>query len=365
MITPKYDGQRWRIRVQRDGQKFSFSSSLPGAQGRRECKAKFERWLYDNEASGGKTCGQVCKEYLEDVAARRGKDSEAYIQNERYIRLYIAPKCASRKLCKITLRDWQSVINDATGRKKALSHKTLENLRAIISAIIKYGYANYQCELLRGSLYIPQGHGKKEKEILQPEMLRRLFLPSDKWYHPLFVFLALTGMRPGEALGLQVDDIQGDRAYIKRSVNAKGVITDGKNENARRMIPLGSYALSVIRATIERNEGKNLHTPWIFCDKYGRQGNQSTMRNQWQELKLERDLAGTVYSLRHTFISFTKSALPESTIKDIVGHSVSMDTFGTYGHIVDGESKKAADVIDLTFGQLFGQLSPTSDGLAP
>ena len=89
MITPKFDGQRWRIRVQRDGRKFSFSSSLPGAKGRKECREKYERWLYDNEVTGGKTCGRVAREYLDDLGARRGTDSESYKQNERYIRLYI------------------------------------------------------------------------------------------------------------------------------------------------------------------------------------------------------------------------------------------------------------------------------------
>lgn len=362
MPTPTYDGDRWRIRVQKDGRKFSFSSSIAGAKGRKEVQRKYEAWLY-GEVVGSKSVGRVAQEYLDDLAARRGKTSESYIQNERYIRLYIAPKCASKKMCKMTLREWQDIINTAQGRKKPLSQKTLNSLRSIISSIVRYGYANYECELLRGSLYIPQGHPTKEKEILQPDQLKRLFEPSDKWYHPLFVFLAITGMRPGEALGLQVSDIKGDRAYINRSVSAKGIITSGKNDNARRMIPLGSLALGIINKTIARNERKNLHTPWIFCDIHGDKGNQSTMRNQWLALKSERDLDGTVYSLRHTFISVTKSVLPESVIKDIVGHSVSMDTFGTYGHIVDGESRKAAEVIDLTFGQVFGQLSSTSDGL--
>lgn len=364
MPTPTYDGQRWRIRVQRDGKKYSFSSSLPGAKGRKECREKYERWLYDNETVGGKSVGRVASEYLNDLSSRCGTDSAAYIQNERYIRLYIAPICASKKMCKMTLRDWQALINGAAGRDgKPLAHKTLINLRGIISALVKFGYANYECELLRGELYIPKGHPKKEKEILQPTQLKALFEPSDLWYHPLFCFLAITGMRPGEALGLQIDDIKGDRAYINRAVNSNGKITPGKNENARRMVPLGALALGIVQNTIRRNERCNLHTSWIFCDVNGARGNQSSMRNHWLILKEERGLSGTVYSLRHTFISITKSVLPESVIKDIVGHSVSMDTFGTYGHIVDGESQKSAEVIDLTFGQLFGQLSSASGGL--
>ena len=350
-MTAHWDGQRWRIQFRKDGKRLSFSSSVPGRKGKQIVTSEYEAWLC-GEVAGSKTVERVASEYLEDLAARRGKTSEAYIQNERYIRLYIAPVCGSKKICKMTLRDWQALINGASGAKGgALSHKTLMTLRSTIMAVIKFGYADYQCELPRGDLYIPQGHSRKEKAILQKTDIARLLQPSNLWYHSLFCFLALTGMRPGEALGLQIGDIEGSCVRIRRAVNAKGDITPGKNENARRIVPLGDLTLGVLKKTIQRNEDLSLHTEWIFCSPDGSVGNQSTMRNHWMKLKEERSLPGTVYSLRHTFISMMKSVMPEQTIKDIVGHSVSMDTFGTYGHIVDGDAKKAAEIIDLTFSE--------------
>lgn len=363
MITPKWDGHRWRIRVMKEGRTFSFSSSVPGVKGRKEVQQKYDQWFY-GEASGYKTVGRVAQEFLEDVKARRGETSEAFTQYERYIRLYIAPVCGSKKICKMTLRDWQSVINEARGQNKALSEKTLKNLRGIIKGIIKFGYEDYQCELLRGNLYIPKGHSKKEKEILQRDDARRLLEPSELWYYPLFCFLLLTGMRPGEALGLQVDDVKGSVVTIKRSVNAAGQITEGKNENARRVVPIGNMTRAILDKTIQRNDEYKLHTKWIFCSPDGSMGNQSTMRNHWEKLKSERDLPGSVYSLRHTFISMVKNVLPESQIKSVVGHSVSMQTIGgTYDHYIDGEEKQIADIIDLTFGQNLGQNESTTDGL--
>lgn len=364
-MTPHWDGRRWRIQVRKDGKRVSFSSSVPGAKGRKEVIQKYEMWLFD-EGEGEKSVKKVCEEFLEDLAARRGINAESYVQNEKYIRLYILPKCSSKKMSKMTLRDWQSVINGASGQSgRVLSHKTLTNLRGIITALVRFGYADYQCEPLRGDLYIPQGHARNEKEILQKDDIARLFEPSNKWYHPLFCFLALTGMRPGEALGLKIEDVQGSSIRIRRSVNARGIITEGKNENARRVVPIGDLTRALIEKTIQRNEENKLHTEWIFCDIHGDHGNQSSMRNQWNELKVERDLpsSSTVYSLRHTFISIMKNVLPEQSIKDIVGHSVSMDTFGTYGHIVSGEEKKAAQVIDLTFvGDILGDNSSITGG---
>ena len=91
-------------------------------------------------------------------------------------------------------------------------------------------------------------------------------------------------------------------------------------------------------------------------------GTQSTMRNHWMKLKQERDLPGSVYSLRHTFISMMKNVMPEQMIKDIVGHSASMTTFETYGHILSDDSARAATVIDLTFGDNFGDKKSITDG---
>ena len=350
MNSPRWDGRRWIVQEQKDGRRHTFTSSVPGAKGRKEAIKKYEKW-YFGEASGEKTVNQVSKEYLRDVRSRCGENSAAYEQYECYIRLYIAPQCGQKKICKMTLRDWQSVINEATGEKKALSDKTLRNLRGIIKALIKFGYEDYQCELLRGELYIPKGRSKEEKQFLQRDDVRRLLEPSKLWYHPLFCFLLLTGMRPGEALGLQIGDIEGDRVYIRRAVNARGHITDGKNKNARRMIPIDGLASSILRKTIQRNEEANLRTSWIFCSPDGSQGKQARMRKHWQKLREERDLPGSVYSLRHTFISMMKNVMPEAMIKDIVGHSVSMDTFGTYGHITESESRTAAEIINLTFGK--------------
>ena len=162
-------------------------------------------------------------------------------------------------------------------------------------------------------------------------------------------------MRPGEALGLKVSDFSQDKIIIRRAVNARGYITEGKNENARRMIPIGKLASQILSQTIQRNEDYNLRTEWIFCSPDGSQGKQTRMRKHWQKLKEERQLPGTVYSLRHTFISMMKNVMPEQMIKDVVGHSVSMTTFETYGHIIDGDQRRAAEIVDLTFGQNLGQ----------
>lgn len=358
-MKPTWDGKRWRIRVMVEGKRHSFDSSIPGARGRKECERKYNDWLY-NEASGEKTFGRVADEYLRDLEARNGKTSGSYIQSECYIRLYIRPALASRKMCKLTLRDYQSVINGASGASgEPLSHKTLSNIRAILMGIVKFGYADYQCELPRGELYIPKGHARNEKEILQRSDIARLFEPCELWYWRAFCFMCITGLRPSECLGIQIGDIEQDCVRIRRAVNSRNYITDGKNKNARRTVPIGATARSILNEIIDRNERMNLHTEWVFCAVDGQHGNQCTMRNQWARLKQERDLPGTLYSFRHTFVSMMKDQLSEAAIREYIGHSEHMDTYGTYSHEVDDQHKKTAEIIDLTF-QNFAHNLPTT-----
>ena len=224
----------------------------------------------------------------------------------------------------------------------------------MIVGLHKFAYNNYYCDDWRGSLYIPQGHKKGEREILQPEDIRALFQPCSAWYYPAFLTMLICGLRPGEAYGIQVSDLRDGVLYISRAVNNKGEITEGKNKNARRAIPLPTMARQIIEDTIARNRSCGFDGPWVFCNGAGGPPIPNTARHQWNDLKAERGLPGSPYSLRHTFVSIVSSQthLAEGTLKSLIGHSENMDTFGTYKHTVEGELEGAASVINLTFERL-------------
>ena len=57
------------------------------------------------------------------------------------------------------------------------------------------------------------------------------------------------------------------------------------------------------------------------------------------------------YEMRHTFVSIAKN-LSEGQIKPLIGHSRNMDTFGTYGHEINGELQQTAQEIDHLFAEI-------------
>lgn len=344
----RYDGKRWRIQVTENGRRYSFSS----AKSKNDCISKYNSWK-DSQIYKAKTVNEIADDLLEMLAAKNGLKSEYYYLVEQYLRLYVRPKVGTKIMKSLTLQDWQHLINTAKKKNgEFLSKKTLSSLKEIINRLIKYGYETYQCDMLRGTLFVPVERVTKEKEIIQPKDLKSLFKPSEIWFHSLFCFLALTGLRPSEGLGLQKEDIYEDFIVIRRGVTNKGMISEGKNKNARRIVPLCSEAKIILDETIKRNLEHHFLGPWIFCSCEGKMGNQSSMKKDWSKLKKERSLPGTVYSLRHTFVSLTKNLLSEAELKSVVGHSATMSTYETYAHRILGEEKVVADKLNNLFEDL-------------
>ena len=342
--------KRWSLRVQYKGISRRFTSSKPGISGKKEVLKKYRAFLAGDTWEEMEV-SEAFRRFLEYIIDKNGK-GEAYINLEKYGRLYILPRIGKKLLSTIALPDLQNCISKArrtSGGTAPLSHRTLRNLKATISQFTRWAVGNGYMDPLRGELYIPKSAPTTEKVILQPADIKRLFSGSSagNWYINIFRFALVTGLRTGEVLGIQEGDIKDNVLTIRRAVNCRNQITEGKNTNARRQIYLNKIAQKIIAENLFRN--RRLSTPWIFCSKIGGPLSQSTLRNAWLKLAEERSLPGSPYSLRHTFISLLKNEMPEQMLKSIVGHSASMDTYGIYGHMVSGEMERAAEIININF----------------
>lgn len=341
--------KRWSLRCQVDGVQKRFTSSRPGIAGKKEVMKKYRAFMY-GETYENLLFSEAWARFLEYIIDKNGK-TESYINLEKYGRLYILPRFQKRMLNTCGLSDFQQCISKArrtSGGTAPLSRRTLRNLKATIMQFVHFAVANGYMEPLRGQLYIPAAAPSTERVILQPDDIARLFDgPANDWYINIFRFALVTGLRTGEVLGIQSGDIKNNVLTINRAINCRNQITEGKNQNARRRI----YLNKIARRIINENQFRNgrLATPWIFCSKTGGPLSQSTLRNAWLKIAEERQLPGCPYSLRHTFISLLKNEMPEAMLKSIVGHSASMDTYGIYGHVVNGEMEAASRIIDINF----------------
>lgn len=217
---------------------------------------------------------------------------------------------------------------------------------------------------------IPKDAPVGEKKILKPDELRTLFTndtisvngkAKTCFYIHCWRFMVVTGLRRGEALGIQLSDIKGSTLQIVRSVNENGYITAGKTENAKRKMSLPPIALKIIEQQMEMLKSRGIEIEWLFPSVFGEQPSPNYVYNTWKEYRNYFGIESSLHGLRHTMISYTKSEVPLETLKLIVGHSATMDTTGVYGHEVEGELSAAADTIDGVFSKYLSRQKETPE----
>lgn len=344
---------RWQINVSSGGKRRSFYSSNPTRAGKLEAERKADDWLTKRTDDGIKF-GAAYESFIDEKKIATSKDNIRQLltfYNNWFAHL------KDFKLSKITSQDWQDVINAAY--KKGRSKKTCKGLRGAITNFYSYCLKN-RWEIEAPIIDIPKDAPVGEKKILKPNELRTLFtndtiLVNGKakscFYIHCWRFMVVTGLRRGEALGIQLSDIQSSSLQIVRSVNENGYITAGKTDNAKRKMSLPPIALKIIEQQIEMLKSYGIESEWLFPSPSGEQPSPNYVYNTWKEYRDYFGIESSLHGLRHTMISYTKSEVPIETLKLIVGHSASMDTTGVYGHEVEGELSAAADTIQEVFSK--------------
>lgn len=349
--TASWNGKQWRIAVQKDGQRRYFYSSTQGRAGQREANAKADAWLDSGVCAKGGRVVDVGAVWLRSVELSTSADN--YRPLESRWRVWVLPIIGTKKVDRLTDQDLQDVLNLAHAAGK--SRKTLKSIAADMRAFCKYCRKSRISAYAPEELTIPAGARYKGKNVLQPDELAVLFSSDTTTFNRQRVpdpyinayrFQVLTGLRPGELLGLRWEDVHGGVAYISRSINVDGEETQGKNQNAVRSFALSARARSVLEDQ-RRITGSTGSVFRISSEPY--------YRDRWQAYcRANGILPTTAYELRHTFVSVTKT-LPEGEVKGLVGHSQDMDTFGVYGHTLSGDAENTAQAVNAAFDKLLGQ----------
>ena len=350
----------WEIKVQKNGVRVSRRSSTPGRKGKHEAEAKADKWLAQGTAE--MRFSAAWDAYLNGL--QNGTGTGNYKNNEQYGRLHLLPNLKHKKLNKITRADWQQCINEMATEKE-LAERTCRNVISSIMAFISFCEGeSWEVAPIKKKLTIPStATPQKEKTILQPDALKVLFSDDSFPYRnkviPAFYihawrFYIVTGLRRGELVGLQNEDIS-TTLSVKRNINNYLEETHGKNENARRVMKLGEIASSIIKDQREMLESMGIKSKWVFPDKHGERSDPRLIYKQWvRYMNYHGFDECSIQGMRRTFVSINKVDTPLELIKMMVGHSVSMDTIGVYGAEVDGEKERAATCVDNAFKQTLG-----------
>lgn len=269
-------------------------------------------------------------------------------------------------LSKITTGKLQSYYNEkfeGTEDTKALSRRTVEYLRTIIGNALDQAYKNELIAKNPNKFTVLPREVKQEINPLTVEEIQKLMVAAKK--SDIYALLMLeihTGMRKGEILGLQWQNVDLDKKvlYVRKSLcrvqipptedgkKSKLVLMEPKTRKSVRTIPLSDGIVKIMKQhRIAQNEEKMRYRN-VYIDNdlvfAKRDGNFEDPRELLKKLHKVLEEAGVrkcrFHDLRHSFASvLLNEGESMKNIQELLGHSSIVTSMDIYGHL-SGQAKR-------------------------
>lgn len=202
----------------------------------------------------------------------------------------------------------------------------------------------------------------KEMQVLTREEMQRFILQAKAdGYFELFLLELCTGMRRGEIVALQWEELNmqtGELHISRQATTVKGQIhiSAPKTKSSIRTVILPSDIVKILA-----EYKKKVNSRWMFPSpvKVDAPRHPSAVRKILDRL-LERAECKHIrfHDLRHTFATTAlANGMDVKTLSAIIGHISSETTLNIYTHITDNMQRSAANKIEQGFGRNEGSLS--------
>ncbi|NMP23982.1 tyrosine-type recombinase/integrase [Sulfobacillus harzensis] len=309
------------------------------------------------------TVGEYLNRWLNDVAAGQVRDT-TLIAYRRYVKPIMGSPAAQKPIRSVTALDFQGIYTEMTRAGKAATtvRHTHTVVRHALTDAVEWGLIPFN----------PVDRAKPPRKTTPPvetvptpdEAKKLLEVADTHRLKALWYFLALSGCRRGEALGLQWTDIDDAQriVYIRRTVTSDGAfrsIHEPKTAQGRRTLAVTPYLLDLLRdhrnqQDLERQAaGSAWKSPeYVFVT---RQGGLLWPNDVWATFKRLLKKAGLrqdirIHDLRHAMASFwLANGVPVKVVSERLGHANISITLQIYGHLLPNMQEQAAADMEAAF----------------
>lgn len=298
------------------------------------------------------TVGRQLDDWL---AARRGRvRSSTWISYEGIVRLHLA-RVARIPLVRLRPDDIRRLLDQlaADGLAPRTVGYALVVLRMALRSAVNDG-------LIARNVATAVTAPKVERQpptILDATDLRRLNDDGD----PLWVFLAGTGARLGEALGLRWSDLDLQRGIVRFSGSLRPQDRRLRGDARRlqrvepktaagfRSVALAPFVITALERHREALAGQPVPVEgYVFTTPLGSPLDPRNVSRSWAGATARLGLPRLrIHDLRHSYASQLLAAgYGLEDVKRALGHESIAVTSDTYGHLVEGRSRELAAGLD-------------------
>lgn len=302
---------------------------------------------------------EFLKQWL--VSVKPALRPSTYVSYEGIVRLHIAPEIGHVHMDKLSVDQVAGLIarkvSDSRFSPRS-THYVLQVLRIALNKAVRWGVVPRNVATLVDAPRVAH----QDVRVLSPEETKRLLEAARSDAMEGLVVLAVsTGLRLGEALGLQWPDIDLDRRQLRvnkalQRVAGQGqVLMETKTRRSRRSIVLPVRTAEALRRQSVRQgdqrraAGSDWHEGgFVFTSSTGRPLDQrNVLRTFGRILRTARLPKMRFHDLRHSCASLLLAeGVSPRVVMEMLGHSRISVTMDTYTHVMPALMTDAADAID-------------------
>lgn len=380
-------GMRWQVCWRADGRQHRESFAARGAAEARaaELNDDIRSGRYVDPRGGNRTLDEVFPLWLADHTGVRPATIDNYT---RHYNGMVRPRFGSTRIGDIdeqAVKAWVADLDSGAIRTKYGEPYTkgaiTTGVRKILGSMLRYAVRRRWLPAdPTAGVRLPRAPRQRVDAFTMDEVARiadaagALRTPTGRpCGRPvdrlLVLFLASTGMRPGEMAALDVRDVDPARGVVnvdKTMTKAEAghyryVQGDTKTPKGRRRLPIPAFLEPGLEALAAGRDGGEP----LFTSARG----ERIIYAQWAKRVFRPAMAAagidpdgrtlTLYSLRHTFASVAIAAGADvKTLQELMGHEDATVTLNTYAAAFANRRVEVTGVVSDAFDDALGQ-TPT------
>ena len=290
--------------------------------------------------------------WLQDVA-RPAVSPSTHQLYDGLIRLHINPRIGAVALSRLTPVHVQGMLGamERDGASPRLRQMALGVLHQALGQALRWGMVPRNvCDAVTR----PRAPRQTMQALAPGQVGQLLETAKGDRLEALYVLAVTTGLRQGELLGLQWEDVDfaGAALHVRHTLHelyGRLWIGEPKTRRARRQVDLPAIAVAALRDHQKRMLIEGRLGGLIFCDTRGGPLRKSNLvRRSFLPLLKRAGLpAIRFHDLRHTAATLLLAqGIHPKIVQERLGHSQISLTLDTYSHVLPGMGREAASKLD-------------------
>jgi len=249
-------------------------------------------------------------------------------------------------------------LNSGRLNGEGLSASTVRMHHNLLNSIFEYAQRLEIIERNPVSLIsLPKKKKSKHKFLSREELNQILDYSEGLWIHDYILVAVSTGMRRGEMIGLEWEnvDLKNKKISVVQALKrtSQGIeLSEPKTKSSVRSISITDNTVTILRKIKSEQEKNKLNMgdnyndrfDFVFCEKNGRYCNPNTVTRRFKRVVEAVGLEEIkLHDLRHTMASFLIKIANPKVVQERLGHSSISMTMDLYSHLSDDLQQKAAD----------------------